>query len=146
MKFEDFNWKKIKRNSEKSYFGYTTSVDNKEIYVLTYNEYKELSLQDFVNCSDYSFGIYGVNDIVEVSRKIGIDSSQEQIKDCKTHNIKDCVFVYPIEFKDVMKLIGYYFPHPCQNGGVCYKCSQFDGYAAPSPKHNNKIVCYRCFS
>ena len=32
------------------------------------------------------------------------------------------------------------------NGGVCFKCNQFDGYAAPSPKHNGKIVCYKCFS
>ena len=32
------------------------------------------------------------------------------------------------------------------NGGVCFKCNQFDGYAAPSTKHGGKIVCYKCFS
>ena len=35
---------------------------------------------------------------------------------------------------------------PDNNGGICFKCKQFDGYAAPSPKHNGKILCYKCFS
>ena len=28
-------------------------------------------------------------------------------------------------------------------GRICTKCGQFDEYAAPSPKHNNEVRCYR---
>jgi hypothetical protein len=28
---------------------------------------------------------------------------------------------------------------------LCSKCGQFDEYAAPSEKHDNKVMCYRCY-
>lgn len=33
--------------------------------------------------------------------------------------------------------------HSCSR--ICAKCGQFDEYAAPSAKHNNQVMCYRCF-
>lgn len=47
--------------------------------------------------------------------------------------------------KKINSILGSNSTVSSSNGGVCFKCKQFDGYASPSPKHNNKIVCYRCF-
>lgn len=154
MKFEDLNWKILQKQQPDAFYALSASLSNYDIYIFAYlSEKDQMSINEFKQHNKYVVGVrYSDGKNHEqikntLLNKFDLNTKCIWSQNCSTHTMEDCYLFWTLDFDSVMKTINYLAGDSYnKNGGVCYKCKQFDGYAAPSTKHNNNVVCYRCFS